>query len=61
MRRELHALGRETINVRGPELLLAIATHVAVAEVVRQDENDVGFGSPGGAHGQHADEREEEA
>jgi hypothetical protein len=41
--REAQALSRETINVRRLDLLLTIAAKVTVAEVVGEDEDDVGL------------------
>ena len=38
---ELHTLGRETIDVRRGDVRATHATKVAVAEVIREDENDV--------------------
>ena len=40
---ELHALGGETIDVGGLDVGRAHAAEVAVAEIVGEDENDVGF------------------
>jgi hypothetical protein len=42
MRRELYALG-QTINIRCLKLLLAIATQIAVAQIVRKDEMMLGL------------------
>jgi hypothetical protein len=39
--RELQSLDRQTVHVRRCVVALAVATHVGIAEVIRQDENDV--------------------
>ena len=39
---EAHALGGQAVQVRREDVLLAVAAEVAVAEVVGQDEDDVG-------------------
>jgi hypothetical protein len=40
---EADALGSETVEVRRLDDFLAIATEVAVTEIVGEDEEDVGF------------------
>ena len=40
--REAHALRGQAVEVRRLDLLLAVAAEVAIAQVVGQDENDVG-------------------
>ena len=42
---EAHALGRQAVEVGRLDALLAVAAEVAVAEVVGQDEDDVGLGA----------------
>jgi hypothetical protein len=44
---ELHALGGQAVNVRRLELLLAVTTQVTAAEVVGEDEDDVGWARRG--------------
>jgi hypothetical protein len=40
---EAHALSGQTIDIRGPDGLLAVAAHIAKAKVVGKDEDDVRF------------------
>ena len=46
MRGELHALAGEAVNVGRLEPLLAVTAQVAVAQVIGDEEDDVGFGRP---------------
>lgn len=39
---KLHPIGGELVDVRSLDLLLAVASQLPVAEVVGEDENDVG-------------------
>lgn len=54
---EFPALGGETIDARGFEFRGTIATEIAVAKVICEDENNVGFFCSGGgmAYTHHAD------
>ena len=57
---EPHALGREPVDVRRLDELLPETAEVAVAEVIREDEDDVGpvrCNHRAGAHGRHEDQR----
>jgi hypothetical protein len=49
--REPHAVFRKLIEVRRLDLLLSVATEIAVAEIVGQDENDVRFLGTSGERG----------
>ena len=40
---ESHAVGGQAIEIRRFDLLLAVAAEVAVAEVIGQDEDDIGL------------------
>ncbi len=42
--RETHSLRRRSIQVRGMDLVLPIASQFAVSEIVRKDQDDVGKG-----------------
>jgi hypothetical protein len=42
--REAHALRRQTVKVWRPDFRRAIAAEFPVAEIVGEDENDIGFG-----------------
>jgi hypothetical protein len=44
--REAHSLGGETVEVGRLDLFLAVAAEFAVAEIVGQDEDDVGLACP---------------
>ena len=52
VRNEPHSLPGQAIDIRGADLLLAIAADVAVSEIIRDDEHDVRpvrrLGRPGG-------------
>ena len=50
--RETHALGRHAIDVWRLYVLLAVASKVALAEIVRQDEDDVGWSFISGSSSQ---------
>src|SRR5690606_13264245 len=39
---EAHDLGRETVEIGGEDMLLAIYPEVAITQVIREDEHDVG-------------------
>src|SRR5262245_46879067 len=41
MSREPHSLGCQAIQIRRAEFLLAIASQIAVTEIIRDDENDI--------------------
>ena len=40
--REAHSLGRELVDVRRFDSLLAVATEIAVTQIVGEDEDDIG-------------------
>ena len=56
--REEGALGGHAVEVRGLDKLLAVATEVALGEVVAEDEDEVGFGlgAEGGGEEEGCDE-----
>ena len=41
---ELQALGRQAVDIRCRVVALAVATHVGIAKIVGQDEDDIGLG-----------------
>jgi hypothetical protein len=45
---ETQALRGQGIDIGSADLLLAITTQVAIAEVIREDENDIGTGGLNG-------------
>jgi hypothetical protein len=51
--RESHAVLRELIEIRGANLLLPKRTNVAIAQVIREEEDDVGPASRVGASARH--------
>jgi hypothetical protein len=55
--REFHAFGGEPVEVRCRKSLLAVAAQIAIAEVVRENEHDVGPGA--GEKGGSQQEREQ--
>ena len=55
VRRKPHALPGETVDVGSADLFLSVATQLRIAEIIREDENNVGlFGRQHRAGNEHA-------
>ncbi len=56
---ETQPLGGEAVEVRGGEALLPVATEVAVAEVIGEDEDQVGRAGGRGGEGRGGSQQQE--
>jgi hypothetical protein len=48
MLHKAHPIGGDVIDIRRVDLLLPVTAEIADAEIIREDENDVGFRGRGG-------------